>query len=384
MKSSKQDIHRQIRSEFPYKDEQLTQVVIYGKYWGRFNGLQIGFRQPKVEQNLSGIISAYSTDDRYNNDIHYHGGCLAAQEDKYWRHGSISEDYSKILCPVLLIGGFSNLYNSSIFRLINQLECPKRAILGPWRHQWPDDDYPGPQIGFLQELVQWFDYYIKNPKKVSFLSPQETGLSSGNLLGWGIIYSLGHPIDQQEDDGRSLCFESLPLNQDYELFGFPNVKLNLSSNSKNGLICVRLCMIEENSSSSILISRGILNLTLYASHEHSQQLNVDEIYNNIIWCVCVCLPSGCRLRLSLSTSYWPIVWPSSQLSTLTIHFNEISPYILTLPCLNDQYSITRFRMLDEINELITLKINDDNGSIEYPDGLIWNETSESIYEIKKK
>ncbi|CAF3961414.1 unnamed protein product [Rotaria sp. Silwood2] len=349
MKSSKQDIHRQIRSEFPYKDEQLTQVVIYGKYWGRFNGLQIGFRQPKVEQNLSGIISAYSTDDRYNNDIHYHGGCLAAQEDKYWRHGSISEDYSKILCPVLLIGGFSNLYNSSIFRLINQLECPKRAILGPWRHQWPDDDYPGPQIGFLQELVQWFDYYIKNPKKVSFLSPQETGLSSGNLLGWGIIYSLGHPIDQQEDDGRSLCFESLPLNQDYELFGFPNVKLNLSSNSKNGLICVRLCMIEENSSSSILISRGILNLTLYASHEHSQQLNVDEIYN---------------------------------LTRDDFDFPEICQGIPIKLLRNS--SITRFRMLDEINELITLKINDDNGSIEYPDGLIWNETSESIYEIKKK
>ncbi|CAF2658716.1 unnamed protein product [Rotaria sp. Silwood2] len=52
-------------------------VVIYGKSWGGFNGLQIGFLQPK---NLSGIISAYSTDDRYNNDIHYYGGCLPAQE----------------------------------------------------------------------------------------------------------------------------------------------------------------------------------------------------------------------------------------------------------------------------------------------------------------
>ena len=57
--------------------------------------------------------------------------------DEYWRHGSISEDYSKILCPVLLIGGFADLYNSSIFRLINQLKCSKRAILGPWGHQWP-------------------------------------------------------------------------------------------------------------------------------------------------------------------------------------------------------------------------------------------------------
>ncbi|CAF3640881.1 unnamed protein product, partial [Rotaria sp. Silwood2] len=29
-------------------------------------------------------------------------------------------------------------------------------------------------------------------------------------------------------------------------------------------------------------------------------------------------------------------------------------------------------------------INEDNGSIEYPDGLVWDETSESIYEIKNK
>ena len=56
------------------------------------------------------------------------------------------------------------------------------------------------------------------------------------------------------------------------------MKLNLSSNSKNGLICVRLCMIDEKSSSSILLSRGILNLTHYKSHEAPQELNVDEIY----------------------------------------------------------------------------------------------------------
>ncbi len=97
------------------------------------------------------------------------------------------------------------------------------------------------------------------------------------------------------------------------------VKLNLSSNSRNGLICVRLCMIDETTSSSILLSRGILNLTHYKSHEYPQLLNINEIYNIEICLssLCVNLPSGCRLRLSFSTSYWPIVWPSSDRSTLT-------------------------------------------------------------------
>jgi hypothetical protein len=49
------------------------------------------------------------------------------------------------------------------------------------------------------------------PKKVSFESPQETGLTSGNWLGCGFSTSADHPTDQREDDGRSLSFDSLSL-----------------------------------------------------------------------------------------------------------------------------------------------------------------------------
>lgn len=57
--------------------------------------------------------------------------------DAYWRHGSVGEDYSRIQCPVLLIGGFADLYTDPVFRLMDHLTCPKRAIIGPWGHQWP-------------------------------------------------------------------------------------------------------------------------------------------------------------------------------------------------------------------------------------------------------
>ena len=33
-----------------------------------------------LSQHITGVISAYSTDDRYSDDIHYIGGCLAGQE----------------------------------------------------------------------------------------------------------------------------------------------------------------------------------------------------------------------------------------------------------------------------------------------------------------
>ncbi len=56
------------------------------------------------------------------------------------------------------------------------------------------------------------------------------------------------------------------------------LKLNLSSDSGYGLICVRLCMIDEQTGSSILLSRGFINLTHYKSHQHPQQLIINQIY----------------------------------------------------------------------------------------------------------
>ena len=41
---------------------------MYGKSWGGFNGLQVAARQPP---GLAAIISLYSTDDRYEEDIHW-------------------------------------------------------------------------------------------------------------------------------------------------------------------------------------------------------------------------------------------------------------------------------------------------------------------------
>ena len=41
---------------------------MYGKSWSGFNGLQVAARQPP---GLAAIISLYSTDDRYEEDIHW-------------------------------------------------------------------------------------------------------------------------------------------------------------------------------------------------------------------------------------------------------------------------------------------------------------------------
>src|SRR6516164_574048 len=32
---------------------------------------------------------------------------------------------------------------------------------GPWAHAYPHFALPGPQIGFLQEILRWWDYWLK-------------------------------------------------------------------------------------------------------------------------------------------------------------------------------------------------------------------------------
>lgn len=56
---------------------------MYGKSWGGFNGLQVAARRPSA---LKTIISTYSTDDRYADDIHYRGGCILGREMLSWAH----------------------------------------------------------------------------------------------------------------------------------------------------------------------------------------------------------------------------------------------------------------------------------------------------------
>jgi putative CocE/NonD family hydrolase len=183
-------------------------VGMTGISWSGFNSLQVAGKRPAA---LRTIISVCSTDDRYDNDVHYMGGSLLAfyqnlwgtamhmqnltppdpyytgeswrdewlhrlnhntvytalwtqhqRRDSYWRQGSVREDYDAISIPTLLVGGWGDPYTDAIFRLLAHLPDTSRAIVGPWAHTWPDRPVPGPSIGFLQECVRWWDAWLKD------------------------------------------------------------------------------------------------------------------------------------------------------------------------------------------------------------------------------
>ncbi len=182
-------------------------VGIIGKSWGGFNGLQLAALRPP---ELRAVITICSTDDRYRDDVHFHGGVIVGSEmlswastmlaynarpqdpavvgegwrenwferlndsplyseiwlahqrrDAYWKHASVCEDYSSIEVPVLAVGGLYDEYRGTLFTLLENLNSPTQSVLGPWAHSYPHQAVPGPAIDFLPEAVRWWDKWMK-------------------------------------------------------------------------------------------------------------------------------------------------------------------------------------------------------------------------------
>ena len=181
-------------------------VGMMGISWGGFNSLQVAALQPSA---LKAIVTVCSSDDRFGDDIHYKGGCLLNENfswgttmmaftsrppdpalrpdtwrdlwmnrlrnlpffsanwldhqrrDSFWRHGSVCEDYGRINAAVLAVGGWADAYTNTVPRLLECLSSPKRGIIGPWIHKYPHFAPPEPKIGFLQEMLRWWDQWLK-------------------------------------------------------------------------------------------------------------------------------------------------------------------------------------------------------------------------------
>lgn len=402
-------------------------VGMTGISWSGFNSLQVAAHRPPA---LKAIITVCSTDDRYDNDVHYMGGSILGfyqswwgsimhefnirpadprivgdawepmlrermgnnphltsiwlthqPRDDYWRPGSVCEDYSRIECPVLAVGGWADAYTDAIVRLVEHDTALTKGIIGPWGHTWPERSVPGPSIGFLQECLRWWDRWLKDiengveddpqmrfylqepcaltpscdhrdgnwlqsddflagrPKTVLTLdtskalldaegTPAEENLvSHSSPLTCGTQVDtwlpMGSPIDlpseQTPDDERSLCFDSAPLAEDIELVGLPHVRLRIGADTPEAFVFARLCDVWPDGSSH-LITRGNLNLTHRNSHEFPEALEPGEFYDVGISLKAVAqrIPAGHRVRLALSTSYWPWIWPNRTRATITI------------------------------------------------------------------
>jgi putative CocE/NonD family hydrolase len=301
------------------------------------------------------------------------------RRDKYWKHASVGENYADITCAVYAIGGWADGYSNAIPRLMAGLSCPKKGLIGPWAHRFPHDAEPGPRIGFLHECLRWWDQWLKGrdtgimaepayrvwmqdwvppqsgygerpgrwiaepawpspniktrtlalnaggleeePRARTAIivkSPLSTGLLAGHWCPYGIAPDL--PSDQREEDGKSKVFDTPALEGPVEILGAPVVHLEVSADRPQAQLCLRLNDVAPDGS-SLRVSFGILNLTHRESHEHPEALTPGKRYRVRIKLndAAHVFRRGHRIRLSLSTSYWPIAWPSPETAMVTLY-----------------------------------------------------------------
>ncbi len=305
------------------------------------------------------------------------------RRDAYWRHGSVCEDFSAIQCPVFAVGGWADAYTNSVPRLLAGLHVPRLGLIGPWAHLYPQDGRPGPAIGFLQEAVRWWDHWLKGrdngvmdapmlrafieegpenretapgrfvgeaqwpssdiarrvmavsaaglglpapPATLDICSPTWTGAAVGEWMGTGAPHEA--PWDQRLDDGFSSCFDSAALESRTEILGAPELEIEIASDRPVAQICVRLCDVSP-AGASRRVSYGVLNLTHRDSHSEPEALTPGVFYRVRIKlndCGYV-FAAGQRLRLAISSAYWPLIWPTPERATLSLRL----PATLTLP-----------------------------------------------------
>ncbi len=312
--------------------------------------------------------------------------------NSYWQHGSVCEDYSAIEAAVLSVGGWHDGYRNTIAHLVENIKAPVKGIVGPWIHKYPHYAAPQPAIGFLQECVRWWDHWLKNketdvldeaayrvwlmdsvePKRwlderpgtwvgepalpspnieqhilhlcgtnndarlsidselceLNISSPQHCGATGGEYFPFTFGPEL--PDNQVADDALSVCIDSEPLDAYMEIIGAPTVDLTLKADKPMAMVVARLCDLRPDGSSA-LITMGVLNLTHHDSSENPAHLVSGETFTASFALdqIAYRLPPGHRLRIALSTSFWPFVWPSPELVILQVASGTIGLPIKT-------------------------------------------------------
>jgi predicted acyl esterase len=285
--------------------------------------------------------------------------------DDYWKHGSVCEDYGAIDAAVLAVGGWHDPYRDTVLRLVEHLPPDRvRGLIGPWSHQYPDRGLPpGPAIGFLQETLRWWDQHLKgidtgvmaDPLLRAYVSdshppatvydtlpgrwvgepawpsphvktttyglrgapvivrsPMHTGVDAGRFFPFGNDADL--PPDQRDEDARSACFE-FEVPAETWVLGRPRVRLRLTCEVPRGQVIARLCDVAPDGAST-LVTRGVLNLS--ARHGRDRVVpwtpGATEDVTFELNGIGHAFPPGHRIRLAVSSAYWPWIWPQPESS----------------------------------------------------------------------
>ena len=304
------------------------------------------------------------------------------RKNDYWKHGSISENYENVKIPALLISGWADGYINAppagATHLVNS-----KAINGPWIHKYPHFAWPKPRVDFLGEAIAWWDKWLKGKdngverlpayrayiledarpllkyefqpgrwvaeqtlpapetrsryyylapnrqlldipgrsRQKTLSSPQDCGSGCGEFFPLKADGEMAG--DQRHDDSGSLVFDSGKLQQPIEILGRPKLRLKLAIDKPLGNIAVRLNDIHPSGEVS-RVSWGVLNLAHRNGNESPEpmvpgrtvaiEIELNECGYRFM--------RGHKMRVAISTAYWPMIMPPPERVTATINLGQ--------------------------------------------------------------
>jgi predicted acyl esterase len=289
--------------------------------------------------------------------------------DDYWR--SRVADVSNIACPSFNICGWRDLYTDCTPLDFAAIPAPKKLLMGPWKHEFPDTGKEAPAAG-LADMERWFDRWlmgratgIEAEPPVSIylqgsqgfwraeaqfpparLTPQAMTLGRDGSLGgdpgqgssehaydptigmhslawdpWTTSIDPTLPHDQAADDARSLCFTTAPLQAPMELIGNAEAMLEVAASALPLNLVVKLSAVAPNGR-SVLITTGWADLSAHAKAGERTRVTVP------LRATAYRLLPGERLRLAVSCADFPRIWPTPVPATLRLFHGESR---ITLP-----------------------------------------------------
>ncbi len=299
--------------------------------------------------------------------------------DEYWRSRVAPVD--RIECPTFNICGWRDLYADCTPRDFAAITAPKKLLMGPWKHEFPDKGREAPCAG-LWEMERWFDRWLKGtrngidseapisiyvqgagvwrteaewpPRRVApvelFLSSNggfstaapnaETtateyaydatvGMQSLVWDPWTTALDPALPRDQSGDDARSLCFTGEPLAEPLELLGVAVANLEVTASALPLNLVVKLAEVAPNGRST-LISTGWLDLAVHARPGRRVRVEVP------LRATCYRLAAGNRLRLAVACADFPRLWPTPKPAVLSVHYGASRIRLPVCPLLKDE------------------------------------------------
>ncbi|HEY1570319.1 MAG TPA: CocE/NonD family hydrolase [Pseudonocardiaceae bacterium] len=278
--------------------------------------------------------------------------------DDAWRHRDV--DVTRITAPTFCVAGWLDMCRDTMLDTYQKITAPKKLVVGPWLHDLPENAALEP-VDSLSLACDWFDEWLRDPERLvhdesavvyvngtdrwtrgdtwpptpsrtmSFaatdraLVPAAAGRATGSVMGltdstvgllsglWTMpISDLGYPLDQHDDDQRSLTFTTPPLAEPLTIVGAGVVTLALDAQSTACRCVAKLTEVDEHGR-SVVFAHGLVDLS---AESDTVCLRLTPS--------CHTVRQGHRLRLVLSDSDFPRLWPPEDRELLALRVSTLA------------------------------------------------------------